>query len=156
MTRLVFDEWLWADLNGENGDEARREAVEILDAVFKKCDQLVSSRGSPFLQKFYDMAKLASIGDVRRKIVEVFKAQFLENSEKLCLLQAGKLQEMPHEMEGRVKEDDRYLICCYLASEADLLVTTDNPLIEALSGSSVRCKHRKDFVSEYLQEHRGT
>jgi len=156
MKRFVFDEWLWADLNGENGDEARREAVEILDAVFKKCDQLVSSRGSPFLQKFYDMAKLASIGDVRRKIVEVFKAQFFENSEKLCLLQAEDLPEIPREMEQKVKEDDRYLIRCYFAGEADLLVTTDNPLIEALSGSSVHCKHKKDFVSEYLQEQEGT
>jgi len=57
--------------------------------------------------------------------VKLFKLGFLYNSEKLRLLQAEDLPEIPLEMEGRAKEDDRYLIRCYLASEADLLLTKD-------------------------------
>jgi len=152
MKRFVLDEWLWADLNGENGNEAQKEAVRMLVAVFEKCDQLVTILDSPFLRKFFDMAKLATTGDVRRRIVKVFKAQFFQNSKKLCLLQAKDLPEIPREIEQKVKEDDRYLIRCYFAGEADLLVTTDNPLIHALSESAIRCEHRRTFLSVYLQE----
>jgi len=49
MKRLVFDEWVWADLNGENGEEAQRETLWLLQRVLEKCDQLVTVRGSPFL-----------------------------------------------------------------------------------------------------------
>jgi hypothetical protein len=82
MKRFVWDEWLWADLNGENGEEAQREAVLLLEAVFQKCDQLVTVQGSPFVQKYYAMTRQANT-IILTKIVKIFKDQFLHNSEKL-------------------------------------------------------------------------
>jgi len=151
MKRLIFDEWVWADLNGENGEEAQRETFRLLQRVFGKCDQLVTVNGSSFLRKYFNMAKRASTGDPRRTIVKVFKAQFLENSEKLHRLQEGSLPDAPPEVEHKVDEDDKYLIRAYLAAQVDLLVTTDNPLIAMLNECGIRCQHRNAFISNYLE-----
>jgi predicted nucleic acid-binding protein len=152
MRRLVLDEWVWADLNGENGEEAQRETFRLLQRVFEKCDQLVAVEGSQFLRKYSNMmARQISLGDLRRTIIKVFKAQFFLNSEKLHCLQEGSLPDTPPELEHKVKEDDQYLVRAYLAANADLLVTTDNPLMEALSECGIRCMNRDTFISSYLE-----
>jgi predicted nucleic acid-binding protein len=150
MKRFVWDEWLWADLNGENGEEAQREAVLLLEAVFQKCDQLVTVQGSPFVQKYYAMTRQANT-IILTKIVKIFKYQFLHNSEKLQLLEEQGLPGIPADLEPTIKEDDRYLVRAYLAVKADLLVTTDNPLMEALHDWGIRCQDRDTFVSDYLE-----
>jgi hypothetical protein len=152
MRRLVLDEWVWADLNGENGEEAQRETFLLLQRVFEKCDQLVTVEDSPFLRKYSNMMALCvNQGDLRRTIVRVFRAQFFHNSEKLHRLQEGSLPDTPPELEHKVKEDDQYLVRAYLAANADLLVTTDNPLMEALSECGIRCMNRDTFISSYLE-----
>lgn len=60
MRKFVIDEWLWADLWGENGQEVQRESFLFLQKVFQQCDQLITVEGSPFLEKFYKLAKEAS------------------------------------------------------------------------------------------------
>jgi predicted nucleic acid-binding protein len=149
--RLILDEWVWADLSGGNGGEAQRETFRLLQRVFEKCDQLVAVNGSPFLRKYFNLARDVSTGDLRRTIVKVFKAQFLENSEKMQILQAGSLPDAPPDLEHKVKEDDQYLVRAYLAAKPDLLVTTDNPLMEALSECRIKCMSRDTFISRYLE-----
>jgi hypothetical protein len=151
MRTFVFDEWLWADLSGEKGQDAQRESFMLLKSIFEKCDRMVAVRGSPFLRKFYNLAGKTNIGDPRRAIIKFFKVQFLENSEKLCLLQEDELSEIPKEIEHKVKEDDKYLVRAYLATQADLLVTSDNPLMKALCDSRIRFLDRASFVSEYIK-----
>ncbi len=156
MRRLVLDEWVWADLNGENGEEAQRETFLLLQRVFEKCDQLVTVKGSPFLRKYFNMMALrVNQGDLRRTIVRVFKAQFFQNSEKLHLLQEGSLPDTPPELEHKVKEDDRYLVRAYCAASADVLVTTDSPLIAVLGECGIRCQDRDTFILHYLEDDPG-
>jgi len=152
MRRLVLDEWLWADLRGENQREAQRESFWLLQKVFDQCDQLVTVDGSPFLQKFYDLCEEASTGDPRRAIVRTFRDQFLYNSEKLHRLQESDLPEVPREIEGNIKDDDKYLVRAYLAAGAELLVTTDEQLMEALNNCGIRCRDRKSVISDYVRE----
>jgi hypothetical protein len=151
MRRFVFDEWVWADLNGENSEDAQRETFQLLQRVFKKCDQLVTVDKSPFLRKYFNMASHVSTGDLRREIVKVFKAQFLTNSEKLYRLREGSLPDVPSELEQKVKDDDKYLVHAYLAANADLLVTTDKPLMAVLNEYGIRCQDRDTFISTYLK-----
>jgi predicted nucleic acid-binding protein len=152
--RLILDEWVWADLKGENGEGAQRETFRLLQRVFEKCDRLVTVEGSPFLRKYFNMMQLRmNLGDPRRTIVRVVKAQFFQNSEKLQRLQEGSLPDTPAELEHKVKEDDHYLVRAYLAANADLLVTTDKPLMEALSECGIRCMNRDTFISSYLENY---
>ena len=151
MKRFVVDEWLWADLGGENGQMAQRQSFLFLEKIFELCDQLITVEDSPFIKKFYNLCKEASLGDPKQKIVKVFKNQFLLNAQKLKLIKKQDLQELPPKFVPMVKEDDHYLIQAYLSSQADLIVTTDNPLIEVLNNqSSVNCQDRNSFLSDYL------
>lgn len=36
MRRFVFDEWLWADRSGENGDQAQTETFQLLQAFSQR------------------------------------------------------------------------------------------------------------------------
>jgi len=148
--KLVIDEWLWADLRGENGADNQRESLAVLQAVFDRCDMLVAVRNSPFFQKLWVTAKEAHMDAIRRCAVKIFRAQFLWNAEKLELLDECQLAPLPPEIEGQVKDDDQYLVRAYYASCADSLITTDQPLIEALRRHDFKCEHRAEFVRKYL------
>ncbi|RMF31613.1 MAG: hypothetical protein D6759_09750 [Chloroflexi bacterium] len=155
--KLVIDEWLWADLSGENQTERQTESVAFLLAAFERCDQLVTVVGSMFEQKFWNLAKRAQPGDlIRRRIVKMFRARFFYNSRKLERHTEKDLPPMPAEMENDVDQEDRYLVRVYLSSKADLLVTTDNALQGALhkhqKGHGVHCKLRDEFLKQYLSE----
>ena len=147
--KLVIDEWLWADLRGENGADNQRESLAALQAVFDRCDMLVAVRKSPFLQKLWVMAKEACTDAIARRAVKIFTAQFLWNAEKLELLDECQLAPLPPQLEGQVKDDDQYLVRAYYASRADFLITTDEPLMEALRRHNVTCERRAEFVRRY-------
>jgi len=149
MKKLVIDEWLWADLRGENQAERQRESFDFLQTVFERCDQLVTVAESVFLRKFWDLARNART-ETLRKIVKAFKAQFFLNAGKLLLYEENELQPLSPEVRGDVKQDDQYLVRVYLASGADVLVTTDNPLIETLGTHNIQCRARNEFVRAYL------
>jgi len=150
MRRFVLDEWLWADLGGENGEKAQQESLQLLLKIFERCDQLVTVEGGAFLEKFYRLCEIAEdSGDPRRRIVRVFKYQFLYNSKKLICLSEEELPDLPEEMANTIEEKDRYLVRAYWASDAELVVTTDNPLLEALRSGNVKCQHRDSFLPHY-------
>jgi len=151
MKKLVVDEWLWADLKGENQLERQRETFAFLLQVFKRCDQLVTVVGSKFMEKFWRLAKDASTVELR-KIVKVFKDHFFLNSNKLQQYQEYQLRPFPEEMRGRVKEDDQYLVRVYLTANADVLITTDNPLIATLNAHDILSRARDEFLREYLSQ----
>jgi predicted nucleic acid-binding protein len=93
-----------------------------------------------------------STGDPRRRIVKVFKVQFLENSQKLYCVQQGDWPEIDEAIKRDIKEDDKYLVQAYLAGKAEVLVTTDNPLMEVLHQHNIDCWDRTKFLSDYLRE----
>lgn len=147
--KIVVDEWLWADLGGENGPSAEQEAQRFLLAARDKCDQLVTVEGSPFLKKFYNFSA-AAVQPQARNTVRIFKYGFLISPAKLWRLQEPELPHLPDDMARSVKEDDQYLVRAYLASKADVLMTTDSDLMRVLLGCGVTCKHREEFLAGYL------
>lgn len=150
---MVIDEWLWSDLAGENGVDKQRETFQFLEAVFIKCDRIVTVRGSQFTAKFYALSRDSTLGDPRRKIVKFFKDQFLHNPDKSQLFNGNELKELPAEIAEQVNLDDQYLVRAYLTSTADVLVTTDNSLRETLDRNGICCRAREDFVPDYISQH---
>ncbi|MEJ5378562.1 MAG: hypothetical protein WHX93_18480, partial [bacterium] len=146
---IVFDEWLWADLADQNETTRLREDFLLLNKTFERCDQLVIVDGSPFVEKFWHFAKMAQIIEIKG-IVKMFKNRFMFNSEKAERWKDNELCSIPKELEALVKDDDQYLVRAYLTAGADVLVTTDGPLLEVLNQHRIHCCRREDFLWDYL------
>jgi len=69
---FIIDEWLWSDLNGENGREKQEEAYYFLETLFKKCDRIAVAKGSKFQQKECNFSKNAPTDVVKRKIARLY------------------------------------------------------------------------------------
>ena len=148
--KLVVDEWLWADAGGDNGPERQKDSLRFLEAVSQRCDKIVIPHGTPFVHKFHELCKRAGSNHPARPIVRYFMGKFRLNSEKGELL---KLPTNPPEQanpKDHVKPDDHYLVLTLEHSRADLLVTTDGPLIATLRECGRPVVHRDEFLPNYI------
>jgi predicted nucleic acid-binding protein len=149
MSNLVVDEWLWSDLCGDNSEKHQKEALDFLRAVYKKCDKIVTVKGSSFVQKYWDLCKHAHRNDYH-SIVKYISANFWYNSKKAELLEESSLVPIPDSMAGLVNPDDHYLIQALLSSEAQTIVTTDVPLRDTLVENKLGCILRDEFIPDYI------
>ena len=71
---------------------------------------------------------------------------------KCCILQPEDVKiAAPQDAIAAAPEEDVYLIQTYYAAGADLLVTTDEGLLDAFeSHEVVQAVHRDDFLKNYL------
>lgn len=151
MGDLVIDEWLWADLSGENSveaPEAQDEAFAFIKAIYRKCDRIVTVRGSKFLVKAADMWRHTDIK--RRTIARYMNDNFLHNTEKILLLDESSLESLPVDIANATNIDDHYLIQAYHKANASVLVTTDTKL-KAPICNHVKCIIRNDFIRSYME-----
>lgn len=148
VKKLVLDEWLWADLEGDNGPDRQRESFRFLEAVSEFCDIIVFPRGTEFARKFHALCRKAGSDHRLPGIVRYFSQRFLVNSSKAEQLELISPQQL--EPVANVKPDDLYLVLTFRQSNADLLVTTDEPLIAALRERGLPVVHRDDFLREYF------
>jgi len=146
----VLDEWLWADLGGDNGEDRRRESFRFLAAVFARCDRIVIPTGTEFADKFWKLCSKAAPGDRRRQLVKYFRQCFELNSAKTEKLHLRTNTPEQLQSVANVKPDDRYLVLTYWQSQADWLVTTDQALLGAPRELGIRTAYRDDFLREYL------
>ena len=151
MSDLVIDEWLWSDLAGENTKAGQREAFQFLEAVYNKCDRIVTVRGSRFDQKSLGVFKLNDVIGIL--ILKFFKDRFWFNSMKTVILEEDQLPQLPENLCKEVKPADQYLVRAFIACGASEIVTTDNPLKDALIRNGIDCKHRCDFVPAYIVQY---
>lgn len=151
MADLVIDEWLWSDLAGENTVDEQRETFEFLGAIYNKCDRIVSVRGSRFDQKFFELFRYSDV--IRLGFAKFFKARFWYNSQKTLMLEEDQLQDLPNAIATEVQHKDHYLVRAYLTAKASEIVTTDNPLKDALTKHGIACRHRQEFVLTYISQY---
>ena len=151
MADLVIDEWLWADLAGENTKGKQREAFQFLEAIYNKCDRVVTVKGSRFDQKAMELWGHTDV--FRRRIARFFKAKFWYNLDKSVMLEENELQNLPGQIATEIEHKDHYLVRAYLTSNASEIVTTDNPLNEVLGRHGISCKRRDEFVPAYISQH---
>lgn len=143
---FIIDEWLWSDLEGENGEEKQKEAFQFLEKLYNKCDKIAVAEGSKFMNKAWKFVKKAQ-DVVRRKI-----AKFCVN---MILLNLAKCEEIDIKDEtdinlAGINPDDLYLIKTYYKTKAPI-ITTDIKLKSTLEKNNIPCKLRDDFLREYCK-----
>jgi len=148
---LIIDEWLWADLNGENSPRAQGQSLNFIFAVFRKCDRIVIVKGSKFEKKAWSFTKHEDVR--RREISKYFTRNFLYNSLKTHYLDSSSLPSVPSNLAGMTNYDDHYLIQACLVIEDAVVVTTDKSLRAALLECGKSCEHRDEFVQNYISRY---
>lgn len=142
---VVLNEWIFHDLLGENCEDAQRETAEFLNLFSASRDTLVLPDEPRWREKAY---RLLRLNDSRlRNTCRQFHALMLDSD------RAADVRLMPRADAPAgvcVPEDDLYLVKAYLSCNADVLVTTDRGLDEALTESdAVRCQLRDQFLTDY-------
>ena len=148
MAALVIDEWLWADLRGANEGQQQKETFQFLQAIFKKCDRIVTVKGSPFDQKYLGLFDRHN--QVRNRLALYYRDFFRYNSLKSFLIEENQLAELSSELSLQVEQSDHYVVRAFLASQASAIVTTDVPLKEVLDKHGIPCSYRDEFVRDYI------
>ena len=144
---IVLNEWIFHDLRGDNGERRQRETVQFLGLLVQSEDTLVV----PNERRWTDKANsLMRFSDARRRVIsKVFRSLYDDSERALRVLPEGE-GAIPSGLLARLPEEDVYLVSAYLSANADVLVTTDDDLHEALSDSDlVTCRMRDGFLAGY-------
>ncbi|OGH57628.1 MAG: hypothetical protein A3G34_13915 [Candidatus Lindowbacteria bacterium RIFCSPLOWO2_12_FULL_62_27] len=154
MSPLILDEWLWADLLGENGVERQKQASAFLLAIRTICNPIVIVKGSKFERKTFNFWKNAGFDATLRKIAKFYRSEFWSNSVKTIRIEAGQLKPLWGDLQKQVNPDDHYILQAYFTIQKCVIVTTDTRLKPLLDSKNIDCKYRDEFVSEYLAKFR--
>ena len=152
MPLFILDEWLWSDASGENGNVRQRETFQFVFAIFHICDRIVVVRGSKFQDKASSFWKHTDTA--RRTFARFFTESILYNSAKTQFLDPDQLAALPDNLMQETQPEDRHLAQAQLTTRDSIVITTDTGLISALEHHRVPCKHRDNFVADYLAVHR--
>jgi len=148
MADLVLNEWLWYDLRGENGKALQSESLSVLGRLLESTDRIVVVLSSSFVRKFWDLCREASTPAQRLAVVR-FKALFVDST-KCVQLEPDSLPDIS-DLKADCKKDDWYLIQAQRAQGAEsVVVTTDQPLIDALKSHSIPYIHRNEWVRGFI------
>lgn len=148
MQRFVLDEWILHDLNGDWGPENQRQTYYFLERMHKLCDSLAVLDTSPWTRKFHRLFSAADRSLEAHTLFKFLDLSFMRNSNKCRIVYNHELQPLPSTIHCPVK--DQYLVQLYLTCGANLLVTTDTTLEQALSGTDIQVRLRDSFLGGYL------
>ncbi|MEW6201139.1 MAG: hypothetical protein AB1546_04135, partial [bacterium] len=86
-----------------------------------------------------------------RTFSKLLHRSLLQDLNKCLLLNENEIKPLPAEIRTFIPEEDIYLIEIYSSVNADLFVTTDEVLLNALKNNTdINVKSRDEFLSEYL------
>ena len=145
----VLNEWVFHDLLGENGDNRFKDTGRFLVAFHRSDDRLVTPPKRRWNEKAY---RLMQTTDPRgRQISQAFHS-LLRDSNRAVRHTPEDLPAISQELQELTPPEDLYLVLAYVATNADLLVTTDEKLHAALAQSDeVSCQLRSEFLAAYME-----
>lgn len=146
MASYVINEWFWADLRGDNGSEMQSETFSALERFASSNHRMVVAVGSAFNAKAWALCKNPATARIGRLFVKTI----WEDSERCLLVLSESLVALPEVMASRVKPDDRYLVQACLTVPLSILVSTDQPLLTAVTSHGIPSLHRNDFLRQIL------
>lgn len=148
MAIFVINEWLWADLAEDNGPQRQRESFSVIEKLASSDHQIVIIEGSSFDQKAWKLCK-SNIPLVQR-MAGFYVAGIRQNSDRCLILKPEAVAELPDELALAIKLDDHYLVRAQRCVGGAVLVTTDEPLREAVAMAGMLCLSREDFLKTYF------
>ncbi len=143
----VFNEWLIHDLSGQNGPERQKAAHEVLVRVRDGEDLIAAGRNTPWMNKAFALMR-ARRHDVRQ-LSKLLHRGIIWDSGKCVLVDQSRLEPLPNEEARLLPQKDVYLVQVYRAASADLIVTTDEELLEKAGNLGIRIAFRDDFLTQY-------
>ena len=144
---IVLNEWIFHDLWGENGERRQGKTAQFLVALVQTADIIVVPNEPRWTGK---ANRLMRFSDARRRAIsKVFRSLYDDSERALRVLPEGE-GDIPGELLNQLPGEDVYLVSAYLSANADVLVTTDDDLYEALADSDlVTCRMRDGFLAGY-------
>lgn len=149
MATFVINEWLWADLGGLNGKQAQRQSFGLIEKLPLSDHRIVVTEGSPFDQKAWALCKNDKPMIIQR-IGGLFVTNIRQDSDHCLVLKLEMAMSIPESLARETKPDDHYLLKAQQAVAGAILVTTDEPLREAVIRSGLPCLVRDVFLSTYF------
>ena len=145
--KIVLNEWVFHDLWGQNRERKQRETAQFLLSFALSGDSLVVPNEIRWTGK---ANRLMTFSDARRRAISKVFRSLYDDSERALRVRSEATETIPREILTRLPDEDVYLVSAYLSGNADVLVTTDVPLYEALADSDlVTCRMRDEFLGDY-------
>ena len=123
---LVINEWIFHDLLMDNGPVAFKETEGFVKRLFGSDDRIVMPDEDRWKRKAYQLMTESS--PVQRQVSQLFH-RLLRDPDRCLILSTVTPQGASPGAYNWAPPEDVYLIEGYVASQADLLVTTDVPLM---------------------------
>ena len=144
---LVLNEWVFHDLLGENGPDAFRETARFLLAFKGSEDKLVVPSEERWNGKAHQLMSMTD--PLRRQVSRLFHS-LLRDPARSIRVNTDEMTSASRDSYDWVPSEDTYLVLAYESTGADVLVTTDEKLAQAISEhNDVNCRMRDDFLPEY-------
>ena len=142
---LVLNEWVFHDLLGENGGTPFRETESFLRRFRQSDDTLVIPTEARWNEK---ASRLMKMRDPAGRMISKLFHNLMRDPHK-AVIQPPDSPPTPHYLSD-IPDEDVYLVQAYLSAGANLLVTTDTELCDALSRiDAVNCSMRAEFLADY-------
>lgn len=123
--------------------------MQFLRALVNSTDSLIVPSEPRWIGKANRL--MSFLDDRRRRISKVFRSLY-DDSERTIRIQADVTEGVPDDLLSQLPDEDVYLVSAYLLSDADVLVTTDDDLHDALvNAEPVTCRMRNDFLADYCR-----
>ncbi len=144
---LVINEWIFHDLLGENGWERFTESDVFVKRLYDSEDTIVMPYEERWKRKAYQL--MTAENPAQRQVSQLFH-RLLRDPDKCVILPASTQLLSTSGLHDWAPPEDVCLIEAFVASNADLLVTTDETLFRAIvDQGQFTCQMREDFLSTY-------
>ena len=145
----VLNEWVFHDLLGENDGEAFRETAEFLTSFAVSNDRLVIPNEERWKRKAFQLMELSH--PLGRDFSKLFHGLLRDSNRAFLVTDEDEAPPISQELQNQTPPEDLYLVLAYVATNANLLITTDEKLHSALAQhDEVNCQMRNEFLTSYM------
>jgi len=148
---IVVNEWLFHDIRGDNGLLAQQRVEVFLEALKRGADPIIVPQGTPWTNKAW---QLWEERDIRVQVLsKLLYLGILIDPLKCRRLRPNQLEPLPDDLATQVPAKDVYLFQAALAGGANIIVTTDQRLIDMVTNANhhgIQLRLRDDYYVGYL------